>query len=97
MLEKICVGFDWFKEPETNQEYLSEMFKAIKYGASCPKTGTSMDRMYPAKSNFKFFKDKDRLNRYINASKKPNAVYSSHLLDGEKFYLVWNYKVIEDN
>lgn len=93
MLEKICVGFDWEQEPQSTQEYLYEMFKEVKYGISCPKTGRRMEEAYPSMTNFKLFKDKGKMERYTMGSKKLTENYASHLLDGEKFFLVWNYKL----
>lgn len=88
-MPKICVGFNYDSLPKCNQEYLYDMYLAIKFGNRCPKTFKSMDALYPNRGNFKLFADRSKLDGYINSSSKRNETYASHLLSGKKFWIVW--------
>tara|TARA_R110000751_G_scaffold104518_4_gene200032 strand:- start:167 stop:475 length:309 start_codon:yes stop_codon:yes gene_type:complete len=88
-LSNLCVGFSWDKLPSYNKEYLYDMYREIKYGQKCPKTFNSMEDQYPNRGNFKFFTNASKLENYITSSPKRNETYVSHLLDGNKYFMVW--------
>lgn len=88
-MPRICVGFEFNSLPKHDKEYLYKMYTTIKYGNHCPKTFKEMDKYYPNRGNFKFFSDKSKLDGYINSSSKRNETYTSHLLGGKKFWMVW--------
>lgn len=95
-LSKLCVGFDWKRVPNHDKEYLYDMYRTIKFNHKCPKTNEIMDNIYPNRGNFKLFLHQEKMERYIDSSPNRNEVYSSHLLNGRKYHLVWTCDHIEN-
>ena len=78
----MCKNFKFTELEEYDQEYLITMFNQIKSAINCPKTSEPFEKKYPNARKFKLYKDK---------APEDSTNYGSHLLNGVKYYLVWDH------
>lgn len=80
---RMCQGFSFRNLEKRDQDYLISMFNQIKNTESCPKRGGSFSKQYPSARNFRFtLKDQ---------TDDTTCSYGSHLLNGVKYFLTWDF------
>lgn len=77
----MCKNFQFTSLDKCDREYLVSMFNKVKNTQTCPKTMKSFLALYPNARNFRFFQ----------GDKPEGTSYGSHLLNGVKYYLVWDH------
>jgi hypothetical protein len=86
-MERICKNFKFSSLSEEDKEYLVGMFNQVSLTLSNPKNGKPFELEYPNRRNYRFYVDK--LPKTYNSSVSGN--YGSHLLNGTKYYIAWDY------
>lgn len=78
---KICKNFDFKSLERSEKDYLVDMYNQVRSTQTCPKTLKSFEAMYPNATNYRFF----------SGEKPEGTSYGSHLINGVKYFLVWDH------